>query len=302
MPDGMAVRAAMERLLQAGGSRARSVMGTVGGAIFHHLEEGAGEGPPVVLLHGGSGGGANWFRLLPRLAASHRVLAPDLPGFGLSAARQPSAPLGEAAADIVAEWLAGLDVRKALVVGTSFGGLVALRLAQRHPRRAGRLLLLDSAGLGRRIHPAFRLATLPAISGPALRPSRRGTRILLTTLLTADRRDLSGEMLAALVDYLYASARSAGTPYLVSTLRLFGGLRGQREVLKPAELAALTQPLSLVWGGRDRFLPVSHARRAVRYCRNARLEIVPGAGHSPNWETPDAVADAVAELAARPVQ
>jgi pimeloyl-ACP methyl ester carboxylesterase len=298
MPDGTAVRAAMQRLLEVGGSRARSVTGTVGGAAFHHLEEG--QGPPVVLLHGGSGGGANWFRLLPRLAEANRVLAPDLPGFGLSATREPSAPLGEAAADIIAEWLARLDVRNALVAGTSFGGLVALRLAQRHPRRVGRLLLLDSAGLGRRFHPAARCATIPLIAGPALRPTRRGTRAVLTTLLTADRRDLPAEMLDALADYLYASARAAGTPYVIRTLRLFGGLRGQREVVTPAELAELPQPISLVWGGRDRFLPVSHARRAVRYCRNARLEIIENAGHSPNWEAPAAVAAAFEELLERP--
>ncbi|HSJ05126.1 MAG TPA: alpha/beta fold hydrolase, partial [Longimicrobiales bacterium] len=78
MGERSVVRLAMERLLQRGGSRARGVLGKGPGAL-HHLEEGA--GPPVVLLHGGSGGGANWFRLFAPLARRYRVLAPDLPGF-----------------------------------------------------------------------------------------------------------------------------------------------------------------------------------------------------------------------------
>jgi pimeloyl-ACP methyl ester carboxylesterase len=295
--DRAVVEAAMQRLLDAGGSRARSVTTQVGGARFHHLEEG--EGPPVVLLHGGSGGGANWFRLLPRLAARHRVLAPDLPGFGLSAAASPSRPLGSVAAALLAEWLAQQQVRDALVVGTSFGGLVAMRLAQQVPARVGRLLLLSTAGLGRGIHPLARLATLPGIATLSMRPTRRGTRSVFRALLTTNRANLSREQQDALVNYLYVSARTAGTRYLVETMRLFGSIRGQREVVAPAELATLQQPASVVWGALDRFLPIAHAHDAARHLPNARLVIVDDAGHSPNWETPDAVLEAIAELETR---
>jgi pimeloyl-ACP methyl ester carboxylesterase len=290
-----AVRAAMRRLLECGGSRAESRgPGTAG---VHHLEEGS--GAPVVLLHGGSGGGANWFRLMPRLAERFRVLAPDLPGFGLSPRREPVRPLGATAAGVLHLWLQEHDVRAALVVGTSFGGLAALRLAQQAPDRVAGLLLLDSAGLGREIHPLVRLALLPGLAGPALRPSPLGTRLLFRTLLTSNRSELTPQASRVLTSYLYESAAAAGTAYLAATLRSFATVAGQREVASAAELAALPQPVSLVWGARDRFIPPRHAEQAATHCRNARVVMIPAAGHSPNWETPAAVHEAITDLAAR---
>jgi pimeloyl-ACP methyl ester carboxylesterase len=290
-----AVATAMRRLLAAGGSRARSV--GPGSAGLHHLEEGAGQ--PVVLLHGGSGGGANWFRLLKPLSARFRVLAPDLPGFGLSPPVDPSAPLGTAAADVLHLWFREHNVRDALVVGTSFGGLAALRLAQRAADRTGALLLLDSAGLDTGIHPLVRLAAVPGLTRVAVRPTRRGTDLLFRTLLTSNRSELRSDVQHALVSWLYESAVAAGTDYLAATLRGFTSVRGQREVVGTAELAALGQPISLVWGDLDRLLPAAHAVRAARHCRDARTVILPGVGHSPNWEAPSAVVAAIHDLADR---
>lgn len=293
------VAAAMQRLLNAGGSRARSVVTEIGGRDLHHLEEGSGS-PTVVLLHGGSGGGANWFRLLEPLARRHRVLAPDLPGFGLSAAVEPRAPLGTHAAELVAGWMERLDVRDALVAGTSFGGLVALRLAQRAPARVTRLLLLSAAGLGRDLPLAVRAAALPPLTRIGVLPTRRGTAALFRTLLTSDRTELADDTVGLLVDYLHASARAAGTPYLARTLRLFASAAGQREVVTPAELRALTQPVRFVWGAHDPFLPLAHAREAALHCRDGRVVVIPDAGHSPNWERAGQVVRAMEELAAEP--
>jgi pyruvate dehydrogenase E2 component (dihydrolipoamide acetyltransferase) len=298
MVEAGGVTVAMRRLLAAGGSRALGILSEVDGAVLHHLEEGSGSSV-IVLLHGGTGGGANWFRLLPRLAAAHRVLAPDLPGFGLSAPRPLRLPLGVEAARLLRAWLDHADVESAVVVGTSFGGLAALRLAQAAPDRVRGLLLLDSAGLGRGIHPLVRLAVLPPLIRAAVRPTHRGTATVLRTLLTADRSELNDVQLDALIDYLHASAVTAGVPYLAATLRAFASPRGQREVVTPTELAALSQPVSLVWGERDGFLPVADAHRAAALCRDAHFTVIAGAGHSPNWERAGAVADAIEALVAR---
>jgi pimeloyl-ACP methyl ester carboxylesterase len=224
-------------------------------------------------------------------------LAPDLPGFGLSEPDTPRAPLGDLAAERLNEWMAGLELRGALVVGTSFGGLAALRLAQRSPDRVTRLLLLDSAGLGRELPSVVRLITLPGLTRLGVRPSRRGAAAVFRTLLTSNRAELSDLQVQALLDYLHASARRAGTAYLARTLRLFAGPAGQREVVTPAELAALPQPVRFVWGERDPFLPVAHAHAAARHCRDGAVVLVPGVGHSPNWERPAAVVAAIDQLA-----
>jgi pimeloyl-ACP methyl ester carboxylesterase len=295
-PD-QTVRQAMIRLLHSDGASPRSVTTRVAGAPLHHLEQGTGQ--PVVLFHGGTGGGANWFRLFPRLAGECRVLAPDLPGFGLSAPARPRAPLGALAADTLAAWLDAVGVTGAVVAGTSFGGLAALRLAQRAPERVAGLFLLDSAGLGRDLHPLVRLAALPGLTAIGMKPTRRGTAAMFRRLLTTNRGLLSDEQVAALTEFLYLTAARAGTSYLAQTLRLFASPRGQREVLSPAELAALPQSVTIAWGALDPFLPADHGRAAARHCRDARLVVIPNAGHSPNWETPDPVAAALIDLARR---
>jgi pimeloyl-ACP methyl ester carboxylesterase len=275
----------------------RSIFTALDATSIHHLE--AGGGRPVVLLHGGSGGGANWFRMLPYLARKYRVLAPDLPGFGLSDRVSPTAPLGSAAAGVLASWLEAVDVTDAVVAGTSFGGLAALRLAQSAPARVSGLFLLSSAGLGRELPLLVRLATLPGLTATGVRPSRRGTATLFRRLLTTNRSELTPEQLHALIDYLYLSARRAGTPYLADTLRLFATYRGQREVLSPDELSGLAQQVSVVWGALDPFLAPSHAHFAARHCQGVELTIIPDAGHSPNWERPAAVLEALDRLIAR---
>jgi pimeloyl-ACP methyl ester carboxylesterase len=292
------VRKSMHVLLEAGSSQADSVWTSLRGGRLHHLE--AGSGPPVVLLHGGTGGGANWFRQIGPLSQRYRVLAPDLPGFGLSDPVSPAAPLGRAAAQVLLEWMSVHDVDDALVVGTSFGGLTAIRLAQSAPaRRISRLLLLDSAGFGRRIHAAVRLAATAPLTPYAVRPTRPGTSYVLRWLLTSRSEALPSPMRETLVEFLYATGLRAGTWYLARTLRLFVGPRGQREVFTRKELAAIAQPVSVVWGGRDRLLPVAHAQRAGRSIPGATVRVLAGAGHSPNWEAPAEVVAAIDDLALR---
>jgi pimeloyl-ACP methyl ester carboxylesterase len=271
---------------------------TRGGAL-HHLE--AGSGDVVVLLHGGGGGAANWFRLIGPLAASQRVLAPDLPGFGLSPLRHAAGALGTAAADLLGGWLDELGVRNAAVVGTSFGGLAALRLAQRRPDIVTRLGVIDSVGLGRQATWLLRAATLPILGPVALRPSRRGTALLFRALLTSNRRNLTSAQQHALVDYLWRSGEAADARAFATTIRRFASLRGQREVLAPEELRAISVPVAIVWGRRDRFLPASHALDAARLMPRATCTIIEGAGHSPNWEAPQPVLAALRQLLATPV-
>src|SRR5687768_8788449 len=103
MSDSSAIAHAMRALLASAGAHAQSVhSGTA--PRMHHLEAGAG-GEVIVLLHGGTGGGANWFRILPLLSPRYRVLAPDFPGFGLSERVEPVPPMGVVAADVIAGWL-----------------------------------------------------------------------------------------------------------------------------------------------------------------------------------------------------
>lgn len=279
---------AQARLLALGGVRAGDVRTRVGDVVIHHLE--AGRGRPLVLLHGAGGGGANWYRLLGSLGAERRVLAPDLPGFAFTDPVTLDAPLGAAAAAHLEAWLDQVGIEACDVAGTSFGGLIGLRLAQRQRLRVDRLVLLDSVGLGVELPWLVRLAcTRPGGAVLMRRTSRAGIRAQLRLLMTSER--LPSEHEAALVAYLHASSLQDRERRLPRALRQFGGVRGQVEILSDEELRVLALPVLLVWGEHDRFTPRSHAERAHRLLPDSRLEIIADSGHSPNWEQPAAVLD-----------
>lgn len=276
----------MAALLQKAGVQPEHRTTTAGAYGIHSLT--LGQGRPLLLVHGAGGGGANWYRLLGPLSRDHRVLAPDLPGFGLSSAIRPRSGLGDQAADVLLAWARTSMTEPFDVVGTSFGGLVALRMAQRQPSAIRRLVLLDSVGLGRRVPALIRASALQLTRRLLMNPTRASTAWLFRNLLVADQRAVPGAERELLIDYLWACARASAAT-LADALGLFAGLTGQREVLSDGELKAVRQPVLVLWGGRDRFLPLSHGRRAAALMANASFEVIPHAGHSPNWEAPGEV-------------
>lgn len=284
-PESMSrVRSAMLRLLDLGDVHAESHSSTIDGTRIHHLE--AGQGEPLVLIHGAGGGAANWFRVMAPLARHFRVIAPDLPGFGLSGSIDPVAPLSESIAALLDAWMERTGIGRARVVGTSFGGLLGLRLALREPERVERLGLIAPAGLGREMSPWVRTLSLPFIGRWVLRPSRRGTAWVFERLITSNRRWINPGTERALVDYLLRSGEAGDIRAMARAYRLFCSPGGQRECLSQAELASLVPPVLIVWGEDDAFFPSDHGLRAASRIPDATFHSIPAIGHSPNWEAP----------------
>src|SRR5215213_7336405 len=122
----------------------------VDGLSIRYLNVGAGQ--PLVLLHGAGDNALDWQWVMPALAATYRVYAPDLPGSPDSA--RPAADYSPAFFErFVAGFLDASGIERVAVAGNSLGGLIALRLALSEPERAGALVLVDSAGLGRAVNP-----------------------------------------------------------------------------------------------------------------------------------------------------
>jgi pimeloyl-ACP methyl ester carboxylesterase len=125
-------------------------------ARLHVVERG--QGPPVLLIHGIAGNLRHFsYGVVERLAAHHRVIAVDRPGCGYSS-RSPGAPVSlQAQADTMAELLDTLKIDRAVVVGHSLGGAVALALAQRHPQRVAALALVAPlTRLPEEVSPVFK--------------------------------------------------------------------------------------------------------------------------------------------------
>ncbi len=276
----------MASLLRFSGIEPKSCSIDLSSGRVHYLT--VGQGHPVVLVHGAGGGAANWYRVFGRLGREFRLFAPDLPAFGLSDAVPLARQLGAQTAELLLIWADRIGLDRFDAVGTSFGGLAVLRMAQQAPERIRRIVLLDSVGLSPDVPVAVRAAALPVIGPTLLQPTRPGTAWLFRNLLVAEPGRFDRAEREALVDYLWASARVAA-PVMATALRRFTGARGQREVLTDAELASVRHSVLILWGDCDRFVPLSHGERAARLLPEGSLRVIRGAGHSPNWERPDEV-------------
>jgi pimeloyl-ACP methyl ester carboxylesterase len=248
----------------------------------------AGEGPPLVLLHGAGDNALDWRWVMPSMAATHRVYAPDLPGSPDSA--RPAADYSPAFFErFVAAFVDALGIGRAAFVGNSLGGLIALRVALSEPARVGALVLVDSAGLGREVNPAFASvnvfgpfeAAMPFWRTPVGAYQRAWGR---TALLFAHppgsvpREWLAEQCRLALCSgYLEAH---------LSVLRAIVGPLGQREVLVD-RLPSLEVPTLVVWGAGDRVFPERQAREAAARLREGSLAVIPSCGHMPHVECPE---------------
>ncbi len=301
-PREACIVAAAGRLLATAGAGARGYFHRHASGRTHHMESGSGEDlEPLVLLHGGAGGGANWFAVLAALARRRRVLAPDLPGFGLSTPIPAGTPLGRHVARRVASWLRGIGVRRFALAGTSFGGLVAAHLAARRDVRVSRLALIDSAGLGRAVHPFLRLAATALIRPAVGVTTRRGARAVFRGLMVHEAATIPAERREALLEYIHACGEAGVDRMVAGALPHFVGWTGQRERADLYVLPEVDCPVLAVSGEHDAIFPARHARRLPRRIEDAGARVIPDAGHSPMWEAPDALVDAVRDFLEVPV-
>src|SRR5215212_8103715 len=164
----------------------------------------AGDGPPLVLIHGMVNSSRHWEEVALRLADRYTVIAPDLIGHGDSATPRGDYSLGAHAASI-RDLLAVIGVDHATVVGHSLGGGVAMQFFYQFPQRTERLVLVSSGGLGHEVSPLLRGAALPGASA-LLRPVAH--RRVLDALAAAGAR-LRAKGNATGV-YLQAVARALG--------------------------------------------------------------------------------------------
>lgn len=242
----------------------------------------AGRGPALVLVHGIGDSSATWADLIPDLARTHTVIAPDLLGHGGS--DRPRADYSVAAyANGLRDLLTALGIESATLVGHSLGGGVAMQFAYQFPERTERLILVSAGGVGREVNPVLRLVSLPGadLMLSALRlPGMRlniGLAARLLKLLDTDLGQDAPELLT-LVDALPdGTSRNA----FIRTLRAVVDWRGQ--VVTMLDRCYLTQgmPTLLLWGDRDSVVPVRHAYGAHAAMPGSRLEIFEGAGHFP---------------------
>lgn len=251
----------------------------------------AGRGDPVVLLHGFGDSLGTWRYTLPTLARTHHVVAADLPGFGRS---HPAShrPLLDWYAHWAEELIAAVAPRgRAVLVGNSLGGAVALDTALRTPLRVSRLVLVSPAGLGRGVPLWWRLVTaqlplLPPLAGPAAAALPRAVLArVVAEVYTALVFHRPAQVDAACMRDFAAYYRSAD-----DIRRLFDlGHDVVRELSTGRLIAQATKlavPTLMVWGRHDRLVPHAHGMALQRAVPAAQLYVMDDCGHCPQLERP----------------
>jgi len=241
----------------------------------------AGSGSPVILIHGLFVDHTSWDLVMPELAETFRVVAPDLPGFGASEKPPPSRfPYGiDAFAEAIADLYAGLELGPAAVVGHALGGAVALTLAARHPELVSRLALIDSlcydSGTGR----YGELALLPFVGGLMLK-QLWGRGLFRRHFQETVFGPASSVAVARIDRYYDAFNAPAARSSALATLRATVDTRGI-----VAQTTRIQAPTLVIWGRRDRVWPASFGQRLSREIRGSGFELL-DCGHSPQEERP----------------
>ncbi|HTJ72114.1 MAG TPA: alpha/beta hydrolase [Actinospica sp.] len=261
-----------------------SVLDVAGRKIF--VAE-AGDGPPVLLLHGGGPGASgvsNYRRNIEALAKEYRVIVPDLPGYGRSTkgvdGRDPFGYL----ADNMRGLMDVLDLDKAALVGNSYGGACALRLALDTPERVDRMVLMGPGGIGTtRARPTAGLNSLLAYYGGD-GPSRLKLEKFIRNYLVFNAAQIPDSV----IDSRF---RDSIDPEVIANppLRRPSGRNALRTLWKmdftrDARLNTLPVPTLVLWGAADKVNRPSGGRMLAERMPNCDLYLVANTGHWVQWE------------------
>jgi pimeloyl-ACP methyl ester carboxylesterase len=250
-----------------------------------------GPGFVVVLLHGFPFNRAIWSAQRSSIGSMYRVIAPDLRGHGETAAPEGVYAMDDMAGDVI-ELLDALQIKEPVVLGgLSMGGYVALALMARYPERVRALMLMDTRATADS-GDAARLREEQARKVEASGDTGQIAEALLPKLFSPASRQLHPERIAPVREMMVRTPARA----------VAGALRGMASRPdRTAELARITVPTLVLVGADDTITTPDESRKMAASLPNARLEIIPDAGHLAPLENPSATNAAILRfLAALP--
>jgi len=253
----------------------------VRGMQVHLRDEGPRDDPvPIVLLHGTGASLHTWDGWTRQLTRERRVIRFDLPGFGLTGPSPDGVYTIESYVDTVLALADTLGVQRFIVAGNSLGGYVAWATAVLHPQRVDRLILIDAAGYpfqSQSVPLAFRIARTPVLN-VLMRD------VLPRSVVESSLRDVYGDpsrVSPDLVDRYFDLATRAGNR---------AALVARFDQTTPGSLAERVReiqvPTLILWGGKDRLIPLEFGARFAREIHGSRLVVFDALGHVPHEEDP----------------
>ncbi|MBF6337735.1 alpha/beta fold hydrolase [Nocardia abscessus] len=245
---------------------------------LHYHEAGVGNGPTIVLLHGGGPGASSWSnfaRNIPVLAEHFHVLAVDQPGYGRSDKPTEHPQYFVHSASALKDLLDHLEITSRVhLLGNSLGGGAAVRFALDYPDRAGKLILMGPGGLSTNLFSPDPTEGVKLLSKFNYEPTRENLAAFLR-IMVFDQSLVTDE----LIDERFASA---STPEALAATRAMGKSFASADFEKGMlwrDAYKLRQPVLLIWGREDRVNPLDGALVATKLIPRAQLHVFGGCGH-----------------------
>ncbi len=247
---------------------------TLSGYPIHYLV--AGQGKPIVLVHGLAGRAEDWLAIIPELThEGYKVYAPDLLGFGRSA--RPDVDYSIALQEnIVREFLDSQKLQQPDIAGWSMGGWIALKFAAENPGRVHRLVVMDSAGL-----------KFDAVNAAALRPKNEADLAHMMQVLTPHARPIPSFYARELL------RKFANEDWIID--RALKSMYSGKDLMD-GKMSTVKMPVLIVWGDQDVLTPLAIGEQMHDAMSQSVLQVVHGCGHLAPVECSPRVSSAMVQF------
>jgi len=264
----------------------------VDGVRVHYQEAGDANAPALVLIHGFASSTLVWSKVFLRLAAAgFRVIAIDMLGFGYSGKPRNGEYTIAGQASLLVGLLDRLKIKRATLVGSSYGGAVASTCALDYPQRVDKLVLIGTVSNNRPLDYKLMRVFSSRVFGDVVSPLLIGSRSLLRRRMKRvyDRHEWVLD--ERRVDARHLPLRASGTQRaILRTVRCWDAERISRE----AHL--IKQPTLLLWGENDIEIPLADGERLHDQIPRSRLIVFLNCGHIPHEEYPEEFTNVVADF------
>jgi pimeloyl-ACP methyl ester carboxylesterase len=223
----------------------------------------AGEGEPLVVIHGGGGDARTWWDNITELSKKYTIYAPDLPGYGGSEPLNGNYFIPELSV-FLEKFAVKLGLEKFHLVGHSLGGGIALDYALKMPNRVKKLVLISSLCLGREIAFWVRLLSVPALLKS------------VGALSLAVLNGLKWMIMHMLNPAQIIMPLSPASVYVGGSITTFR----QQSLVLENRLSEIRVPTLLVWGAKDPIVPVRHAYAAAKVIPDCQIKVFESRGHN----------------------
>lgn len=263
------------------------------GVRLHYQEAGDISAPPLLLIHGFASSTLVWSKVFLSLAAAgFRVIALDMLGFGYSGKPRNGEYTIDGQAKLIIQLLDRLRIRRVTLVGSSYGGAVAITCALDYPARVKKLVLVGTVNNNRPLEFKLMRVFGAPLLGDVVSPLLIGSRRLLRMRMKRVYERHSWVLDERRVDARHQPLRAAGTQRaIIRTVRSWDAERISRD----AHL--IRQPTMLMWGENDREIPLADGERLHGEIPGSRFIVFLNCGHLPHEEYPEAFVELVTNFA-----